>query len=136
MGRISATIAYSLTTLGARQPELTWHYDTSYQTGKLNFKFSRLNSKVCDTWEKKVPIKKNHPHHINFPLCASYCIKSKNEIDGVSPVVVLGYPKDIMVLESKQTPGIYQHMAERSDTSIVRDKISVDSILDKMILIP
>ena len=108
------------------------------QVSLINFRSSDLNSKFHDTQkEKKNANRKNFLPLINLPLCTSYCIKKQREIDRVSLVATLYHINGIC----KETNSWYlllktKNMAERSDTSIMGDGISVDSILDKMILIP
>ena len=87
--------------------------------------------------KKKNANRKNFLPLINLSLCTSYCIKKQREIDRVSLVATLYHINGIC----KETNSWYlllktKNMAERSDTSIMGDGISVDSILDKMILIP
>lgn len=108
------------------------------QVSLINFRFSALNSKFHETQkEKKKCHRKNFLSLINLPLCTSYCIKNQREIDKVSLVATFYHINGIC----KETNSLYlllktKNMAEKTDTSIVGDGISVDSTLDKMIFIP
>ena len=87
--------------------------------------------------EKKIPIEKNFLPLTNLLLCTSYCIKNQRDIDRVSLVATFYHINGIC----KETNSWYlllkpNNMAERNDTSIMGDGISVDSTLNKMILIP
>lgn len=108
------------------------------QVSLINFRFSDLNSVFHDKQkEKKNTNRKNFLPLTNLLLCTSYCIKNQREIDRVSPVATFYHIDGIF----KETNSWYlllktKNMAERSDTSITGDGISVDSTLNKMILIP